>query len=198
MQIINTIFLKIVEQSFIAGIVILIVIVVRALLKRFPKNLAYFLWIAVAFRLIIPVSIDSEISVYNLFHSEKMGLKNINSEEFSNIKDTVAADKITVENPQKITGETIINNTENIVYPKYQVDKNSSIAEISHTEKTITNFKRDDWISILTYFWLSGILVLMCYTIAVHRKIKRKIQFGIWKYGRVYECDKIRSRLYLE
>lgn len=185
MQIINALFLKVVEQSFTAGIVILIVIIVRALLKRFPKNLAYFLWIVVAFRLIIPVSIDSEISVYNLFRSEKVELKNTNN--------IVAADKITIENPQKITGETIINNTENIVYPKYQADKKGSIAEISYAEKTTTNFKHNNWISILAWFWLSGILVLMCYTIAVHRKIKRKIQFGIWKYGRVYECDKIRS-----
>ena len=59
MQMINTMFLNIVEQSLTAGIIILIVIAVRVLLKSFPKSFAYLLWIVVAFRLMIPVSIVS-------------------------------------------------------------------------------------------------------------------------------------------
>lgn len=38
MQMINTMFLNIVEQSLTAGIIILIVIAVRVLLKSFPKS----------------------------------------------------------------------------------------------------------------------------------------------------------------
>lgn len=193
MQIINALFLKIVEQGLNAGIIILIVFVVRALLKGFPKNFAYLLWIVVAFRLMIPVSIDSGISVYNLFNNEKMELKNTNSQEVSSTSNAVATVQTAVESPQKIIEENIVDNTENIVYQEYQTNKNVFITDIFRTEKTTTNFKSGKWISILACFWLSGILALMCYTIVAHRKIRRKIQFGIRWYGRVYECDGIRS-----
>lgn len=193
MQIINALFLKIVEQSLNVGIVIFIVLAVRVLLKRFPKSFAYFLWLVVAFRLIIPSSIDSGISVYNLFNSEKIELKNINLTQVLNTSNTVATAQTIVERPQKITGETIIDNAESIAYQEYETDKNIYMADIFHAEKKTTNFKNNKWINILACFWLSGMLGLICYTIVALRKIKRKIQFGIRQYGCVYECDGIRS-----
>lgn len=140
MQIINALFLKIVEQGLNAGIIILIVFVVRALLKGFPKNFAYLLWIVVAFRLMIPVSIDSGISVYNLFNNEKMELKNTNSQEVSSTSNAVATVQTAVESPQKIIEENIVDNTENIVYQEYQTNKNVFITDIFRTEKNDNKF----------------------------------------------------------
>ncbi|MDE5697375.1 MAG: M56 family metallopeptidase [Lachnospiraceae bacterium] len=64
---INMLFLKIVEMSLTAGIVILVVMLVRLLIRRLPKSFAYALWIVVAFRLVIPGTADSGISIFNLF-----------------------------------------------------------------------------------------------------------------------------------
>lgn len=51
MQMINMLFLKIVERSLTAGIVIAVVLSVRMLIRRLPKSFAYALWLVVAFRL---------------------------------------------------------------------------------------------------------------------------------------------------
>ncbi|MDE6055237.1 MAG: penicillin binding protein [Lachnospiraceae bacterium] len=53
---INMLFLKIVEMSLTAGIVILVVLFVRLFLRRLPKRFAYTLWLVAAFRLIVPIT----------------------------------------------------------------------------------------------------------------------------------------------
>lgn len=53
-------------MSITAIPVIVVVMIVRLLLKRLPKRFSYVLWALVAFRLIVPVSISSEISIFNL------------------------------------------------------------------------------------------------------------------------------------
>ena len=55
-QMINMLFLKIVEMSLTAGIVILVVLFVRLFLRRLPKRFAYTLWLVAAFRLIVPIT----------------------------------------------------------------------------------------------------------------------------------------------
>lgn len=64
---IEQLFLKIVEMSLTAGIVILVVMFVRLLLRRMPKSFTYVLWLVVAFRLVVPFSADTRVSVFNLF-----------------------------------------------------------------------------------------------------------------------------------
>ncbi len=66
-QMINVLFMKIVARSLTAGIVILVVLLVRLLIRKLPKSFAYALWIVVAFRLVVPVAADSDISVFNIF-----------------------------------------------------------------------------------------------------------------------------------
>ena len=63
---IDQLFLKIAEMSLTAGIVILVVMFVRLLLRRMPKSFTYVLWLVVAFRLVVPFSADTRVSVFNL------------------------------------------------------------------------------------------------------------------------------------
>ena len=56
-------FLKILKMSIASSYVILIVMLVRLLLKRFPKIFSYMLWLVVLFRLICPFSFESNISL---------------------------------------------------------------------------------------------------------------------------------------
>ena len=56
------IFLKVINMSWGAGIVILIVCLARFLLKRFPKYISYMLWSVVLFRLFCPMILEVDIS----------------------------------------------------------------------------------------------------------------------------------------
>lgn len=58
-------FLKILNMSLTASYVIIAVLLIRLLLKRAPKKYSYLLWAIVLFRLVCPVSISSELSLFN-------------------------------------------------------------------------------------------------------------------------------------
>lgn len=57
------IFLQILNMSFTASFVIMLVLIARLLLKRSPKVLSYALWGVVLFRLICPFSFESVFSL---------------------------------------------------------------------------------------------------------------------------------------
>ncbi|MBQ3955084.1 MAG: peptidase M56 BlaR1, partial [Clostridia bacterium] len=53
-------------MSLTASIVILAVIAARFCLRRAPKKISYWLWLAVAFRLCCPVSWNSPFSLFSV------------------------------------------------------------------------------------------------------------------------------------
>lgn len=60
---------KILNMSLTAGIVIVLVLIARLLLKKAPKIFSYFLWAVVLFRLVCPVSFSSEFALIGFFHA---------------------------------------------------------------------------------------------------------------------------------
>ena len=57
---------QLLKMSLTASIVILVVLSLRQLLKRFPKRYIYYLWMVVWFRLLCPVSLGSRLSIFNI------------------------------------------------------------------------------------------------------------------------------------
>ena len=58
-------FVKLLNMSAAAGILIAVVFLLRVVMKRAPKKYICFLWGIVALRLICPISISSAISAFN-------------------------------------------------------------------------------------------------------------------------------------
>ena len=61
------IFIRILNMSLTAGIVILMVIFLRLFLRRQPKIFSYLLWTAALFRLLCPVSFSSGLSLLGVW-----------------------------------------------------------------------------------------------------------------------------------
>ena len=57
------IFLKVIDMSLAASLIILIVFLARVLLKRFPKYISYMLWSVVLFKLLCPFTFETKISI---------------------------------------------------------------------------------------------------------------------------------------
>lgn len=64
------VFTKLLNMSLTASLLVIAVILLRILLKKVPKRSICILWVLVAFRLIVPFSITSSASVFNVFHME--------------------------------------------------------------------------------------------------------------------------------
>lgn len=63
-------FIKLLEMSFTSGVLLLIVIFIRAcLFKKLPKKVFVLLWLIVLFKLLVPVSLNSGFSIYSIIES---------------------------------------------------------------------------------------------------------------------------------
>nr|UWI50666.1 M56 family metallopeptidase [Clostridioides difficile] len=63
-------FTKLLEMSVTSGVLILIVIFIRAcLFKNLPKKVFVLLWLVVLFKLLVPVSLNSTFSIYSIIES---------------------------------------------------------------------------------------------------------------------------------
>lgn len=61
-------FSKLTNMSIYGGVFILAVLLFRVIIKRAPRRFIIFLWALVAIRLVIPLNIGSNFSVFNLFN----------------------------------------------------------------------------------------------------------------------------------
>lgn len=66
-MILMNLFSRVLNMSLAAGVVILLVLAARFLLRKSPKIFSYILWAAVLFRLLCPVALESQLSVLGLF-----------------------------------------------------------------------------------------------------------------------------------
>ncbi|EQF27215.1 blaR1 peptidase M56 family protein [Clostridioides difficile CD160] len=63
-------FIKLLEMSFTSGVLLLIIIFIRAcLFKKLPKKVFVLLWLIVLLKLLIPVSLNSGFSIYSIIES---------------------------------------------------------------------------------------------------------------------------------
>ncbi len=82
------------KMSLTACIVIGVVLVIRALMKRFPRKYVYMLWAAVWFRLLCPVSIESKLSLFNLKPASEATSRVQNSRVYAQYVRSSAAERL--------------------------------------------------------------------------------------------------------
>ena len=61
-------FLKVLEMSLTGSVVILVTMLARFILRKRSKRFIMILWAVVALRMLVPVSFESPISVFNYIH----------------------------------------------------------------------------------------------------------------------------------
>lgn len=168
-------FLKILNMSITAGYVILAVLIIRLLLKRFPKKYSYFLWSVVLFRLVCPVSFSSIFSIFQLrlfdmTTAQREGQRALNY---------IPMELGNMESANITTGIPIMNSMINETLPEPNLQ-----SSVSPMEK---------WILIGTILWCIGIAVLLAYSVITYIRLNRRVATAIRLKDNIFESDKIRS-----
>lgn len=167
------IFLKVMDMSWGASIVILIVCTVRILLKRFPKYISYMLWSVVLFRLLCPVVLESKISpVPNI---------NLVSYEYSS-ETSDNAIKSPSEDTVPYTDVVEINKAENEQLP-------STPTLIGETPIKSNVSRQELFLFIGKYIWLSGMGAMLLYSIISMVKVRKKVLLSIPMKENIYISD---------
>ena len=158
------IFSKVVDMSLGAGMIIIIVFIVRLLLKRFPKYITYMLWSVVLFRLLCPFTFESKISIVPDLKPAFY--------EYALEKDDVLAEASGDFAVPYTGGEgKNVSEAAPITPSQSQPDRNNvKDAAISWQELFILFGK---------YVWISGIGAMLLYSVISFVKIRNKVRVSI-------------------
>ncbi len=163
------IFLKIMDMSWAASLIIVIVMILRILLKRFPKYISYMLWSAVLFRLLCPFTPEA---VFGLIPD----LKPAFYEPAAERDQALMAEKGGFAVPY--TGNETVDAPETTgAMPGQSYMDHGKDAEISWQEL---------FVLIGKYVWISGIGLMLLYSVISAVRIHRKAAEAIHLKDNIY------------
>ena len=171
---IEQIFLKVMDMSWSAGMIIAVVLIVRVFLKRFPKFISYMLWSVVFFRLLCPVTIESEISpvpdLSPAFYEYKPEKAAAPMEEVLNefAVPYIGGERANVSDPG------------HIIFVQFSVDEDIGAVKVSWQEMFILFGK---------YVWIIGIGIMFLYCVISTAKIHNKVSVSIPFKNNIYITD---------
>ena len=162
----DLVFIKILEASLSASLIIVLILIARLLLKSAPKKYSYFLWSAVFLRLLLftgfysPVSLGVKLDIegYNLSR------KGINLASSSN---------------------AFINTV------KDSFSDNSAVQQVTAKNEVIAAFNWEVFINFFKYLWLLGFIGILIFGIVRTILLNRKLKASVYFKDNIYICDYI-------
>ena len=165
---------KLFNMSLTASVAIVLVILLRLLLKKAPKVISYALWGVVLFRLLCPVSIDSNFSVYNLFDAPAQESGTITS-----VIEYIPSNIVHTEYPSVALPVPGISDVINEALPQGQEQLVADPLEAP--------------MSFATYAWMIGVLVMAIYSIVSYIRLRRKLSVVVPLRDNIFIADDIKS-----
>ena len=190
------VFLKVMDMSWSASMIIAVVLLVRILLKRFPKFISYMLWSVVLFRLLCPFTLEFKLNpIPNLTPTFYEYMSEQDDIPIEGLLGGAAASNIggetgnVPEHGQILPGQI----------SSVQLSSNGNVkaAEVSWLELFLLVGK---------YAWICGIGILFLYCVISTAKIRKKVSVSIPLKENIYITDEtvspfvmgiFRPRIYL-
>ena len=164
---------KILNMSLTAGIVTVLVLISRIMLKRMPKIFSYALWAVVLFRLVCPVSLPSEFSLVGLFHSPASTANGGAYSSITYIPDNIVHSEYPqVDLPIPIISEVINDN-------------------LPQGEEQLAADPLEGWMALATLLWLLGIAGMLAYSAVSLILLRRKLIGAVRLRDNIYLADHI-------
>ena len=157
----DTLFFQILNMSYIASFVILLVLIARLLLKKAPKSFSYALWSVVLFRLICPFSIQSNVSIL--------------PRNMLTIPESVS---ILQEAPSQLAAT--VSPVDSAVHHALSLFSSSPTASPS----------QPFWVYLGETVWLIGIGVFIFYSVASLLLLRFQLKSAVREQGNIYRTSK--------
>lgn len=159
-------FIRLLNMSLAASVIVLVIVILRLLLKKAPKKIICVLWGLVAIRLLLPFSISSNLSAFNLMNQAVGEQGQVEYFQYNG-----HSEKPKVE----------------FTIPILKDDKTApnSFAVGEHTA--------DLYLPTVISIWLTGMSAMLLYGIGSYILLKMKVAASIPLYGRITISDNIPS-----
>ena len=164
----EAVFLRVLKMSLTGGLVILAVLVLRLLLRRAPRKYSYLLWAAAAFRLLIPASLPSPLSLFRLLRrpaaSFDLGLTAFSVE---------AVPSAPILPPEPV-GAAV----------------SSQPASVTPLAAVPVAFP---WVRVLAWVWLGVLAALLIFGLVSGLRLRRRLRMAVRLEGNVYRAGNLTS-----
>ena len=182
-NIMYVLFLKISDMGYKAIIPVIFVIVARLLIKDMPKWIRYFLWMIVFISLVLPVSIPSPLSIYNLL-PEKM----LDVDVASEVKQVDMDEAYGTDTNTEVTYIYEVTNEDMDI-----VETNYSYEESFNYLPTEVIHYKNNGTAIIALIWLIGIAVFITYFIVSSIRLRKNLDEAVLLNDNVWACDNVNS-----
>lgn len=167
----NTLFNTIINMSITGSIVIAAVIIIRFLLKKLPKKYSYLLWSVVAFRLCVPVSFESIISIFQF--------KPLQAHPGNVTPDSGVMPYVPMPEPKAAP----------LPQTTAPLQGGSNIAEMAEVQQTVTIT------DVLPYVWLAGVVLFALWGIVSYIRFNGILSSSVKYIDNIYQSDRIETPL---
>ena len=159
------IFVKLLNMSISASVLILIAVLLRGVLRRSPKWIHCLLWGLVAVRLVCPLSFESSFSLAPRadFVETKLGVQREDGRYMNSATDAGKALNDDLDNAQ-----------------------NKNLANKGNADR------QGDWKKI-SWTWFTGVVLLLGYAAISYLRFRKKVQASVRLRDGIYVCDNIRT-----
>lgn len=165
---------KLFNMSLTAGVVICIVLILRLVLKKAPKVVSYALWSVVLFRLLCPISIESDFSLFNLLDTPTKEAGAVSS-----VIEYVPENIVHTEYPAVTLPIPGISDVINDALPQGQEQLAADPLEAPT--------------SIVTYIWMIGVLVMVIYSTVSYIRLHQNLLSSVKLQDNIFLADSISS-----
>lgn len=154
-------FLRVLNLSIQASLLIAVVLLLRVFLKKSPKWIHCLLWALVAIRLVCPFSIESACSLAP--DADVISMKG-------------EADRLNIQ-----SGITQIDRPANAYLESYYSQSTAASEKV----------KKIRPVQILSFLWLFGVLAMGAYGLLSYIKIRKRVKASVKAEDHIYICDGI-------
>ncbi len=156
----EAVFLAFLNAGVMASWTVLAVLLVRQLCRKCPRKIAVLFWLPVGFRFLIPASLPSPLSIFNLLRS---GVET--NETALTVNQYVPSDIGMMEAPQVSVG---IGSVDEIVS-----------AALPAAEPTYSANPMQIWTAIGAWVWVIGMVVMLTWAIVRYALLRRRLRFAV-------------------
>ena len=182
----SKIFIQLFYMSMMAGYMVLAVLLARFLLRKCPKIYSYILWSLVAFRLLVPVSVSTSFSFFNLSSLPAMRTEAV--AENSDLTSDMTIGDASVQAPSKREEQSVQSS------PRQTAKQAAGNMETENmTAGGVAVTIRDRESMIASVIWLFGVGVLFFYTLFKIISMKKQLALAVLWKDNIYEADGIKS-----
>ena len=200
----ENIFLHLLKMSLTAGLLVVVVLLLRVVFCKAPRWIHCLLWALVAVRLLCPITPESSLSLMPdttaAFSAVTEQLSTPQEEPDIPVVDNAVTDTPVVNTPVTNTPvvDTPVVDTP-VVTPTPNTPPSASVGTPTTNVAVSTPTPEasvDPWqvaVAVASYVWLAGVVLLAAYAVFTTLRLHRQVREAARLSDRVWCCDHIRS-----